>query len=143
MLQCDNRDIAWATCMADFDISRSPFLASEEIRLLVEVAFVALEVGEALYAEGIFSSLHRMCPQEWSFLFGISLSWLSQQRAEEVVFLFNKNAELCRAHDPLCLIWALALRDCGYWQDSHKKFQTLSQTTQQCDIRTLISLFHG
>lgn len=103
-------------------------LNKEEIHILAEVAFAALDWGEPRVAEVIFSALRFVNPQEPGVYIGWALSFLQQNRHELALDVLQKDAVMAGANnEEVELFTAMTLRQVGLVVDSTQRLQRLKK----------------
>ncbi|WP_092485973.1 tetratricopeptide repeat protein [Candidatus Ichthyocystis hellenicum] len=116
-------------------------LDKEEIHILAEIAYAALDWGDPRYAEVIFSALRFVSPREPGVYIGWALSFLQQNRREDALSVLQKDAVEAGAYnEEVELFTAMTLRQLGLVVESTQRLQRLSRDASAYPVKNVASL---
>lgn len=116
-------------------------LNREEIHALAEIGYAALDWGEPICAELIFSALRFMSPKEPGVYIGWALSFLQQNKHETALHILQREAVSAGAHnDELELFTAVVLRQLGFGLEGSKRLNNLKKSSLMSPVKRIASL---
>ncbi|MES3002906.1 MAG: hypothetical protein V4787_19610 [Pseudomonadota bacterium] len=108
-------------------------LTDDDLRLVAQIGFIALESAQVLHAQVIFDALRVIKPEKSLPWIGLSQVQLGLGRAQEAVRMLRKALVEHPADGDLLAYLGLALREAGHERESNAVLQSACDAGQPTD----------